>query len=62
MPILIITVGGGVVGYWDEQKIYHIRQSSIDLLIALGCNYRLVAIAQGQSQKCVKKLCFYLEA
>jgi len=35
----------GVIGFWDEQKIFHIRSGVINYLIALSTNYRVVAIA-----------------
>jgi hypothetical protein len=43
MPLIILDLDG-VIGYWDENKNYHIQASTISYLIALSHNYRLVAI------------------
>jgi hypothetical protein len=59
LPVLMILIDG-VIGFWDEQKIFNIRSGVINYLISLSTNYRVVAIAQGQTRKCVKKLCQFL--
>lgn len=50
----------GVFGYWDEAKTYHIRYNSLQYLVSLSCNFRLVAIATAQSRGVVTRLCNWL--
>lgn len=37
--------------------MYHIRQATICLLVAMSCNFRLIAIATGQSKNAIRKVC-----
>ena len=56
LPIIIFDLDG-VSGYWDEAKVYHVRQATICLLVALSCNFRLIAIATGHSKNKLRRLC-----
>lgn len=46
LPLIILDLDG-VIGYWDENKIYHMRSSTLNYLIGLSINFRIVGIAQG---------------
>ena len=59
LPLIVVMLDG-VAGYWDEQKVYWVKSSVIQYLVALSTNYRVVGVAIGQSKKCVKKLCSQL--
>jgi hypothetical protein len=56
MPSLVIMIDG-IIGYWDEKKVFYLRSSVLNNLIALSTNFRLIAVAVGQTKKCVKRLC-----
>lgn len=56
MPSLVIIIDG-TIGYWDENKVFYLRSSVINNLIKLSTNVRLIAVAVGQTKKCVTRLC-----
>lgn len=55
LPIIVIMIDG-VIGFWDELKIFHIRSGVINQLITLSNNFRIVAVASGQTKRSVKRL------
>lgn len=59
MPVLLFFIDG-TFGYWDEHKNFYTRATTISYLVSLSANYRIVAIALGQSKKQVKKLVQHL--
>lgn len=55
MPVLIINMDG-VLGYWDEEMTHYvIRNRSVEILIQLSYDFRLVAIST-ESQKNIFKV------
>jgi len=55
LPIIIVNLNG-TIGYFDEQRHYNTRLSSIQLLIALSANFRVIGIVNDQTKNSTRKL------
>ena len=60
LPMLMVNLDG-IIGYFDELKMYFIKPSNITLLIALSNNFKVIAFCQGQSKNVLRKLCKLLQ-
>ena len=56
MPSLLIMIDG-ILGFFDENLDFHLRQKVLHSLVTLSLNFRLIAITVGLTKKCVKVLC-----
>jgi|LauGreDrversion4_2_1035121.scaffolds.fasta_scaffold30939_2 hypothetical protein len=56
LPLLILNLDG-IIGFFDEQKTYHIRSTALTQIVALSVNFRTIAFCQGQTKRCLKRLC-----
>lgn len=56
LPLIIINLDG-TIGYFDEHKIYFVRQHALTCLVALSSNFQIAAFCTGQTKRCVRRLC-----
>lgn len=49
-----------MIGFFDESRVYQIRQAAYNQLVALSANYRTVAIGYGMTKNTLRRLCFQL--
>jgi hypothetical protein len=42
LPLLILNLDG-IIGFFDEQKTYHIRSTALTQIVALSVNFRTIA-------------------
>ena len=59
MPVLIVTLDGGLGFYAENERCYYIRLSVLNLLAALSCNFKIIAVSS-MRKKMVRKLVGYL--
>jgi hypothetical protein len=55
MPLLIMNLDG-VLGYWDESRVYSIKQNVLNLLFSLSMSFRIIGYTVGVRKHYVKKL------
>lgn len=55
MPLLCIDLNG-VLGYFDENHCYNIKQNVFNLLFSLSLNFRIVGYIIGVRKHYVKRL------
>ena len=60
LPLLIINLDGAT-GYFDENRNYYIKQSTISQLICLSCNFRIAVFTIGTTKNTLRKLCSLLQ-
>lgn len=59
MPVLIVSLDGGLGFYAENERSYYVRLSVINLLAALSCNYKIIAVSSLKKKK-VRKIVSYL--
>ncbi len=56
MPVLIVTLDGGLGFLAENERCYYVRQSVVNLLAALSCNFKIIAVS-AMRKKMVRKIC-----